>query len=381
MTDLDQVALLLGPEAPCGYVVTDEAGVLQAANAEFHRLVGHEPGTLVGRRTLISLLSTGGRIMFETQLAPLLERESVLREISLDLVRGDGERVPVLMNATDHGSRTLALHAVFLETRDRHRYERDLLVASRAAEQARAEATALAQTLQQTLIPPAPPAIEHLSIAATYRPAGDGSLVGGDFYDVFQLDPSRWIIALGDVSGKGAEAAAVTAFVRYSIRALSVEHDDPAELLDLLDRALHRNGTQHYCTLVLVHLTDTGSGWTLRIALAGHPPALVRTADGQVRELGTFGSPLGLLDETSFATVDHELGDETIVLYTDGVTEARSPDGLYGEERLTALLAAVAADPTSVTDAVAGAVLDFQGGDASDDIAVVAFAATGLRTG
>ncbi|GAA1974026.1 SpoIIE family protein phosphatase [Nocardioides panacihumi] len=372
--------LALFEDAPCGYVLTDPTGMITAANAEFHRMVGLARGELVGRRTLASLLPVGARIYLETHLLPVLEHDDAVREVSLDLLRPDGVRVPVLLNATTtanaEGVRDLSLRAVFIETSDRHRYERDLLTATQAAEEARREAARLAQTLQRTLIPPAPPEIEHLSIAATYRPAGDGSTVGGDFYDIFQLGPASWVIALGDVSGKGVEAAAVTSFVRYTLRALAIEHPDPAETLRLLDRALHAHETAHYCTLVLAHLGRTADRWTIRLSLAGHPPALIRQPDGTVRELGIYGSPIGLLDGPEFHTVSHELGDETITLYTDGVTEARHRRLLYGERRLGDLIASLPHDPVEITEGIANAVLDYQGGDASDDIAIVTLRAT-----
>jgi sigma-B regulation protein RsbU (phosphoserine phosphatase) len=365
--------------APCGFVLTDRTGMVTAANAEFRRLVGLDAAALVGRRTLASLLPVAARIYFETHLLPMIEHDGFIREVSLDLLRSDGTRVPVLLNAVTGDPATssgdLSLSAVVIETRDRHRYEQDLLAATVAAEQARRKATRLAQTLQQTLIPPAPPTIPHLDVAATYRPAGDGTTVGGDFYDFFQLDATTWTIVLGDVSGKGVDAAVVTSFVRYTVRALAIEHQDPAEVLRLLDRALHRHETAHYCTLVLAVLTWDGDCWTIQLGLAGHPPALVRQPDGSVRELGTFGSPVGLLDASHFHTVRHRLGAETVVLYTDGVTEARDGRRMYGEPRLKELVASLRADPETLSEGVADAVLDYQHGDASDDIAIVAFRA------
>ena len=369
---VDEAGLFEG--APCGYLVADGSGTILAANAELHRLVRSEPGSLVDR-SLASLLSVGGRIYLETHLWPVLEHDAEVREVSIDLVRADGARVPVLMNASRTDDRG-TVRAVFMETRDRFRYEQDLLDATRSAERSRAEATALALTLQETLIPPAPPTIPHLAIAATYRPAGDGSMVGGDFYDIFQLGPSHWVVTLGDVSGKGVLAAAVTSFVRYTIRALAVQHPDPSVLLRELDAALHRHETQHYCTLVVAHLVESGGRWTVRLSLGGHPPPLLLGPDG-LSELGTYGTPVGLVDEPWFHTVEHRLTDETVVLYTDGVTEARSADGMFGEERLAELVLNTAGGPEAITHAIAEAVLEFQSAQASDDIAVMAFAASG----
>ncbi len=362
--------------APCGYALIGDDGLIQHANAELRRLVGRGLDDLVGKMGLASLFSVGGRIFLETHLLPMLEHDRSVREIALDVLRPDGSRVPVLLNADAQGGDSRALRVVLLETRERHRYEQDLLTATRTAEQARLEATALANTLQQMLIPPVPPAIPQLTLATAYHPAGNGSVVGGDFYDVFQVGAEDWWIVLGDVSGKGISAAAVTAFVRHSVRSLAIDHPDPSDLLRRLDKAMHLDGTDHYCTLVLARLTRTTPHWTLRLALAGHPAAVVRRRDGQVSELGLPGNPVGLIDDPAFTTVEHLLRDETVTFFTDGVTEARDGDGLFGDQRLHQLVEKLSHDPHVITEAIAREAIRFQGGVAGDDIAVVTFAAS-----
>lgn len=368
MTDLFE-------SAPCGYVLVGEDGLIVRANAEFRRLVDREVHELVGTATLESLLSTGGRLYAETHLRPMLQHDGWVREVALDLVRPDHTRVPVLFNADTMTGDGLAFRVVVVETRERHRYEQDLLVATQRAERSSREAHALANALQQTLIPPAPPEIPFLQVGAAYRPAGDGSVVGGDFYDVFQVGADDWWIVLGDVSGKGIRAATVTTFVRYTVRALAFDHPDPAELLHHLDRAMHLDGTEHYCTLVLARLNRIETGWTVCLALAGHPPALVRGADGSVAELGTVGTPVGLIEDPTFTTVRHDLRDESITFYTDGVTEAGGRSDLFGEIRLRDLLGELPHDPAVVAEQVAHEAVRHQGGLAVDDIAVVSFAA------
>lgn len=359
---------------PCGYVVTDRTGLIVAANQELHRMVGAPTGDLVGRRTLASMLSVAGRIFLETHLWPILEHEGRLREVALDLLRTDGVRVPVLAYAAltpPQPGTPASVRAIFVETRERHRYEQDLLGAKAAAEQARAEAIRLAQTLQQTFVPPPPPDIANLRVAATYRPAGDGTLVGGDFYDLFQVSDRNWMVALGDVSGKGVEAAVVTSFVRHTVRALAIEHTDPAELFELLNRALLRHATDRYCTLVLANLQRSALGWDGRLSLAGHPPALVRQPDARVTALGEPGSAIGLRDDPRFHTVDFSLQTQTLTLYTDGVTDARHDDEFYGEDRLRHLIATLPHDAGGITTGIASTVVDYQEGNASDDIAVM----------
>ena len=369
--DLDDAIFDL---APCGYVVV-RAGVVVRANQEFTRLLDAASDQLVGR-TFSGMLSAGGRILMETHVRPILEHAGVVREIAVELVRADGGRVPVLLNARTIDRETATVVVVVLETRDRRRYEEYLLGARRAAELATARAAALASTLQQTLIPPRPPEIPHLEMAAAYRPAGSGREVGGDFYDVFQVAPHAWVVVLGDVSGKGIHSAVVTSYVRHTLRSLAMAHEDPAELLRALDTAMWAHGTEHYCTVAAVRLERPGSGWTLALALAGHPPPLVRRPDATTYELGVPGTPVGLMPEPHFTTVRLELADETVLLYTDGVTEARSPDGdLFGEDRLTALVSGLPPHPRDVVDGVVGAALGWQADEASDDIAVVALAA------
>jgi sigma-B regulation protein RsbU (phosphoserine phosphatase) len=161
------------------------------------------------------------------------------------------------------------------------------------------------------------------------------------------------------------------------VRSIAIAHPDPADLLRALDLAMHAHGSEHYCTVVAVHLQRVDTRWTLALALAGHPPALVRRPDGHTYELGMPGTPAGLMSDPHFHTVRHELGDETVTLYTDGVTEARSSAGaLFGEDRLTALVQDVSHDPHVIVDHVVRAALAWQSDVASDDIAVVSFAAT-----
>lgn len=374
VADVDDELADLFERAPVGYAVCDRAGVVVRANAEFRRLTARDDDALVGAATLPSLLSVGGRIYFETHLAPMLGHDGSVREVALDVVRPDGGRVPVLLNA-DLDEADGLLRVCLVETRDRHRYEQDLLRATGAADDARRAAAALANTLQQTLIPPAPPRIPGLVISAVYRPAGDGTTVGGDFFDVFKAGAEHWYVVVGDVSGKGPLAAAVTSFVRYTVRALAIDHPDPAELLRHLDHGMAAHGSDHYCTLAVAVLSRSGGRWSVQLVLAGHPPALVRHRDGRVTELGAFGSPVGLVEEPRFTTVHHVVGDETITLYTDGVTEARGRDGLFGEARLHRLLHDLPGDPDALTRGVAHEALAFQTGVASDDIAIVAFAA------
>jgi sigma-B regulation protein RsbU (phosphoserine phosphatase) len=368
--------------APCGYAVLDASGLVVEANAELLRLLGRSREDVVGVRSLAELVSAGGRIYLDTHVYPMLALNGFVREVALDVVQADGERVPVLVSAnvaTDPEPDRSVTRVVILEARDRRRYETDLLESVRTIEAARRDAAELAETLQRTLIPPTPPAIEGLAIAAAYRPAGDGREVGGDFYDVFQVAEHEWLAVIGDVTGKGVAAATVTAFVRHTIRALAMQFRDPSDLLVQLNRAVLAADTDRFCTVVVVRLVDDGAGWSLTGSIGGHPLPLVRRPDGSVAELGTHGSLVGVIDAPTFSTFEHDLGDDLLLLYTDGVTEARRDRTLFGLEGLLPLVSASEHDPAAVTTAVVEAVLDFQDGDPRDDIAVLTLGRAGDR--
>ena len=211
--------------APCGYLSTAPNGLIVKANRTFLTLTGYRASDVVGRRRFVDLLTVGGRIYHETHYAPMLQMQGTAREIALDLVCADGRRLPVLVNSVlerDAGGAPIVVRTAVFDATHRRAYERELVQAKRRAEESEARATALARTLQRCLIPPAPPEIRGLDLAAAYRPAGNGEEIGGDFYDIFQIGPDEWFVVIGDVCGKGVDAAVVTALARYTIRAAAV---------------------------------------------------------------------------------------------------------------------------------------------------------------
>ena len=377
---MKQDAWDLVDNAPCGLAVLDRFGLVLEANVELLRLLGLGRDDVVGRRTLPSLVSVGGRIYFDTHIFPLLHLQGSVQEIALEVVRPDGTRVPVLLNANlvPRGSETdpdaTRVRVALLEARDRRRYEADLLQAVRSAEEARRAAADMATVLQQTLIPPRPPDIDGLTVSAAYRPAGDGSEVGGDFYDVFQVAANEWVLVIGDVLGKGVAAATVTAFVRHTVRDLAMQVSDPAELLRRLDVAVAGEVTEKFCSLVLARVSrdDADDSWRIVGSIGAHPLPLVRHRDGGVSELGTPGSLIGLFSRPAFVTFEHALHDDVVVFYTDGVIEAQSETELFGEQRLATLLSDGEHDASRLVEDVMRSVLSFQGGDARDDVAVLA---------
>jgi serine phosphatase RsbU (regulator of sigma subunit) len=231
--------------------------------------------------------------------------------------------------------------------------------------------------LQETLLPPLLPHVDRADIASRYRAAGDASLIGGDFYDVFPSVDGRWVAAIGDVCGVGPEAAAVTGIARYSLRAVGRENPRPAHALAALnDAILSRTVDNRFCTAVTLCIEPAaGSGLRVTWSNAGHPPPLVLRDGGRVEVLDDrLGPLLGVLPEAEFteATIDLRDGD-ALVLYTDGVIEARPPGGaFFGEERLAEVVASCTGRTADgIARRVELAVLDHLGGLPEDDVAIL----------
>lgn len=365
------------PQVPaellCGYAEVRADGVITAANPEFLRLVGREHDEVVGGLTLPGLMGIGDRIYYETHLRPTLQMHGEAREIALELVRPGGEKVPVLLNAdlspAGDGS---VMRAVVFEARDRRRYEKELLRARRDAEEAEALARGLAKTLQQTFVPPSAPSVEGLDVAGAYRPAGDGSEVGGDFYDVFQIRDGEWVVAVGDVCGKGVEAAVVTTFVRHTLRALAVQLDEPSHILRELNAAMLAHSSDRFCTLVVLRLLKEDDHWLVTISSGGHPLPLLIPAEGETAEIGPAGSLIGVLSHPRLEDARYVLtAGDSLLVYTDGVTEARGSAGSFGLEGIVSVIDDTEHTATALTDALLERVLAFQSGQARDDIAIV----------
>jgi sigma-B regulation protein RsbU (phosphoserine phosphatase) len=376
---VDDDAEKLYEQAPCGYLTTAPDGTIVKANQTFLTLTGYERSELLGRRRFADLLSAGGRIYHETHYAPMLSMQGKVREIALDIVRADGVRLPVLVNSVlerDATGAPVVVRTAVFDATDRREYERELLRAKTRAEESELRATALARTLQQTLIPPTAPHIPGLDVAAVYRPAGTGEEVGGDFYDIFQVSAHEWVVAIGDVCGKGVDAAIVTALVRHSLRAIVVRLASPTAALATLNEILLRHETDRFCTVALVWLRLDGDIWTATAAIGGHPLPLLARAGSAAKPVpfGVAGSLIGVLGDAVFHDASVRLAaDDVLLLYTDGVTEGRCELDFFGEERLTRALADLSRDTAaSVAEGVLDDVLAFQRGNPRDDIALVA---------
>jgi sigma-B regulation protein RsbU (phosphoserine phosphatase) len=211
-------------------------------------------------------------------------------------------------------------------------------------------------------------------VAAAYRPADDGTEVGGDFYDVFPSGPRDWAIALGDVSGKGVEAAVMNSVARTTVRALTVLGHDLPEVLQGLNEVMRQNESDKFCTLVLARLRREGAVWRTTLGVAGHPAPLLLRPGREPVFVDVGGPLLGILAEVGFAEKELSLTPEdTLLLYTDGVTEARGDDGYYGEQRFLGWARQQdSAEPSALVESLLAEVLGWQGGRARDDVAILA---------
>jgi serine phosphatase RsbU (regulator of sigma subunit) len=245
----------------------------------------------------------------------------------------------------------------------------------------------IANTLQAELLPSPDelPAIPHMDLATRYSAAGQENLVGGDFYDVFATPvDGEWMVLIGDVSGKGAEAAAVTALARYTVRAAALESSVPSELLRKLNAVLlsQRRGRE-FCTACIARLIPSERATKVTYSLAGHPLPILLPESGGAELVGDPGTLLGMFEDADLADCDLELAPgDTLLFYTDGVIEAGRPVEQLGEERLAERLAEARPETpfeaVSFAETVAKEIQKQATPDASDlrdDVALVAIRA------
>lgn len=409
---LEDSAEELYESAPCGYLSTLMDGTIAKINGTLLNWLGLSREAVVGRQHFTDLLTVGGKLYHETHFAPLLRMQGEVHGIALEMRAAGGGRLPVLVSSVvKHGSggEPLLIRTTVFDASDRRAYEEELLRrrqdAERAgaeAEQARAEAErarleaeqarhqaeadrerladALA-VLQKSLVPDSLPAVPGLETAIHYHTASPDRL-GGDFYDLFPVDGNRWAFFLGDVCGKGPQAAALTSLTRYTLRAAAHHATEPAAALATLNAVLVERyaagGDPRYCTCIFGVLDPTADGgMRVELSSGGHPPALVLRADGRAEFLPTPGGLLvGVLADARFVTTASVLhpGD-TLLLYTDGLTEARTGptrESLYGEEALLAFATDRApAAPDTVITALTELLRGF-GEGLNDDTALLA---------
>ena len=394
---LEKIARLAVPELAdwCLVDIVEEDGSvnqLAAAHADpkregllrelrSHRRFGEDaPGTVAG------VLRTGRPALVPDASDSLLaeratgeEHLGLLRRLEVHSIMS----VPLLARGRTLGAMTL------VSSSEERRYdEEDLALAENlayrcalAVDNARLyrERSYIARTLQRSLLPELPetPGIE---VGIEYLPVGEENEVGGDFYDLIEAGRSQeecWMAVVGDVAGKGAAAAAVTALARYTLRAAAMREDEPTAVLSALNEAMIRQleGGDQFCTVACARLRPADRpGFELTVARGGHPAPLVLRADGSIEALDPPGKALGVFP-------DPELGDRRVrleagdaaVFYTDGVVEARGPDGsFFGEGRLLDLLRAYAGlEASTIAEKLRAVVVEYGEGNPRDDLAIL----------
>lgn len=302
----------------------------------------------------------------------------------LDFLRGIGVRSAITVALQARGKVTGALTLGVAWSRRRYRGEdarfawilagrvalaldnSGLFADLERAERARAE---IAETLQHGLLPPPLPHLPGWSLAAMYRPAGAENEVGGDFYDAFRVS-GGWMLVIGDVTGRGAKAASITALARYTLRTAAELTNDPQVALATLNRALLARGGTDLCSVAALILSEDPEE-PMQLAVAGHPPpllvdgGLVAEVAGADPVLGAFPDVEWTIEQTPF-----ESGQQMVVV-TDGIIEAEGERGRFGEERLHGELAG-ATNPARAVQRLEGALLGFTDGALDDDAAILA---------
>jgi serine phosphatase RsbU (regulator of sigma subunit)/PAS domain-containing protein len=326
----------------------------------------------IARRQLDEVRETGRSVAREDFAIPAKdpEREGAFEgkrylTFTIDPIRPQGE---------EHAGLLVVVHETTDQVRRRARLERELR-----------EERRIVTALQRSLLPRSLPAIPGGRLAARYEAAGGRFDVGGDFYDAFGLADDRgWVLVVGDVCGKGPEAAALTAMARYTLRASAESASGPAALLQHLNSEMLRHESEvpgdvgRFATVALAWIRALpGGGHQARLAGAGHPDTLLICADGRTKRFASSGPPCGSFPEAAYTELEARLDPgEALVLYTDGVLDAGAPDRqLTVEELAEALARRAGAGADALADVVAAAVEARGGGEPRDDHATLVFGA------
>ena len=361
-----QVALALAQAeaGPDGLLVVSPEGRMVFRNARFAEIWGFSPALLADDEDETALAAA---VELVADPEPFIAR---VRELYDARVGGRDEIVLRDRRVLDrHGTPLFDDDGAYVGYAW---YFRDVTAQRRTEDQLRE----LARTLQASLLPPQQLRVPGMEVASRYRPADTDIAVGGDFFDVFRLGANDWGVAIGDVCGKGAPAAALTALARYSLRAAAVHNFDPADVLRELNTAVLADETMdgRFCSVVFARLELDVCGAWITLACAGHPRPIVVRRAGWIDVRGMPGMLLGLFDEPELAVDRVGLGPgDSLVFCTDGITEARNADGeMFGEERLPAvLLECVDCTADDVAARIAEEALAYAGGRTHDDVAIL----------
>lgn len=302
------------------------------------------------------LMSPGGEVLGSFCIVDTVPREWSDRDVE------------ILRTLADAAAREIALRASIHDER-----------------LARARAETLAHTLQESLLPPLLPAIDGLDMAARYRPAGTGVELGGDFYDIFQTAFDRYSVVVGDVCGKGVKAARVALLARHAVSVAAMRTDDPVDVIRWLNETLISRSPDSELFLTALYATlryDEGAFY-VRISSAGHVQPIVQRAGGEVFPIDIKGPLAGIWPAADFDEQQITLrGGDSLIFYTDGITEARSANECWGEDALFELIAQAGPllDADELAERIVDAAVSFSGGLVADDIAVVVMRVLAIET-
>ncbi len=394
---LRQVASLAVPE------VADWCAVDMVADGEIERVaLAHQDPAMVEMAeelaqrypsdpraaTGVPAVLRSGRSELYAEISDELLRSAIQDEEQYRLIRQIGMRSAMIVPMVARGRSAGALS--FVSGPSGRRFdEHDLELAEELARRCATaidnarlftERAYIARTLQESLLPAELPDIPGIEAAARFRPTGAGNEVGGDFYDLFESGGRGWTVVMGDVCGKGPDAAAVTALARYTLRAAAMRERLPSRSLRLLNEALLRQrDDRRFCTVAYAYLEAHDGGIRVGVASGGHPLPMLLRADGTVEPVGAPGTLLGVLPDPNLEDRSLALAPgDALVFYTDGVIEGRGADVRLDEDGLRKLLADCAG---SGADAIAASVEDAafaaQDGNPRDDIAVLVLRVAG----
>lgn len=334
-----------------------------------------------------NVIKTGKPELYPTISEDLL-RLVARNDEQYEILRSLGLRSAMIVPLIARGRALGAL--TFVSERDGAPYdERDLEFATALAQRAAlgidnallvSEATTVAKTLQQTLLPPKLPEIPGVALAAAFHPGTAGLDIGGDFYDVFQVADQDWAFVIGDVCGTGVEAATITALARYTLRAGAITARKPSSVLKLLNGSLHRHGVDgRFVTAAYIRIHRTHKAIRMSVCSAGHPLPLLLNGNRRPVSLGSPGTILGVWPDVELTDRNLILNPgDAVVMYTDGLIEARNKSReLFGEERLSEVLRGISsASPSEIIAGLEQEALAFAEGGLSDDVAMLALRIT-----
>lgn len=358
------MAVAQAEASPDGMLVVSPDGKMVASNRRFAEVWGFSETVVDTRDDEVALEAALGRVADPQEFLAKVRRVYASRATCRDQILLVSDRVLDRYGAPlyDPDGQYLGYAWYFRDVTDQMR--------------AQAELRELAVTLQASLLPPRPPEVPGMEVATRYRPADRNLAVGGDFFDVFRLGTNEWGLVIGDVCGKGATAAALTALTRYTLRAAAVHHPEPSAVLQELNTAVlaEPEDDGRFCSVVYGRLELDRCGAWVTLASGGHPRPIVVRRDGWLDVRGQTGSLIGLFESPELADDLVGLGPgDAIVLCTDGITEARSASGeMFGDTRLyTLLLESAGQEAETMAGRLVDAALAFAGGAAHDDIAVL----------